>query len=333
MDKLNRGGKLVKFIIRELEAEHLPGALKLVREGYEEEKKMVPFLPAYKELEESLQKKLKALADGGKGFVALRDGEVTGFLAGYPMDQLFGSCRGVYVPLFGQGAQKENRQEIYRELYTCAAEKWVEEGKYSHALTFFAQDRETIDTWFWLGFGLRCVDAIRKTEPLEATASGLEVKKGNFADLPMLASLDQKHSRYYRNSPVFMLKSCENPLQDLKEWLKRENHHLWYALQEGTPVGYLQVEPTGETFISHHPWVMNITGAFVADKTRGRGVGLALLAQAQNWLKEEGYPLCGVDFESINIAGSKFWNRYFTPYTFSLVRRIDERVGREKENA
>ncbi len=330
---MNRGGILSKLIIRKLEKRHLPRALKLVREGYEEEKKKIPFLPEYQELAQGLQTNIKDLAEKGEGFVALEDVDMIGFLAGYPVGQLFGSCRGVYVPLFGHGTQKNNRQEIYRELYTHAAEKWVEGGMFSHALTFFAHDRETIDTWFWLGFGLRCVDSIRKTEEIEVSPSGLEVKKGKFSDLPMLASLHHNHRIYYRKSPVFMLKNFEDPLEDLEEWLSGENHHFWYALDEGAPVGYLQVEPAGETFISRHPSVMNITGAFVADNIRGKGVGLALLARAQKWLKKEGYPLCGVDFESINITGSKFWNRYFTPYTFSLVRRIDERVGREKENA
>jgi hypothetical protein len=36
--------------------------------------------------------------------------------------------------------------------------------------------------------------------------------------------------------------------------------------------------------------------------------------------------MCGVDFESFNLSGNAFWNRYFSPYTYSLARRIDENI-------
>lgn len=38
-------------------------------------------------------------------------------------------------------------------------------------------------------------------------------------------------------------------------------------------------------------------------------------------------PGCSVNFESYNVSGSNFWMRYFTPVCFSLIRRIDERIG------
>jgi len=41
-------------------------------------------------------------------------------------------------------------------------------------------------------------------------------------------------------------------------------------------------------------------------------------------LKEEGYKLLGVDYESFNSTANGFWLKYFTPYTNSVVRRIDE---------
>ncbi len=314
------------FVIKSMEQEHLQGALKLVLEGYREEKEAVPFLPEEKELLESIQSPLKAMLAQEKGLVAMQEDRVMGFIIGYSAERLFGNCRGIYVPLFGQGAKKERRQAIYRDLYARAAEQWVEEEKFTHAITFFAHDREAIDTWFWLGFGLRCVDAIRKTELIETSCRKIDVKKAEFEDLPLITSLYEDHCSYYCHSPIFMQKSCENPLQELEEWLAEENHHLWFALEGGKPLGYMQLEPTGETFVSTHPQVMNITGAFVEEKARCRGTGRVLLAATQQWLQEKDYLLCGVDFESLNIAGSKFWNRFFVPYTFSLVRRIDERL-------
>lgn len=40
--------------------------------------------------------------------------------------------------------------------------------------------------------------------------------------------------------------------------------------------------------------------------------------------KAEGYLLLGVDCESFNPTARGFWLKYFTPYTYGLVRRIDD---------
>lgn len=36
--------------------------------------------------------------------------------------------------------------------------------------------------------------------------------------------------------------------------------------------------------------------------------------------------MLGLDFESINPTAYVFWTKYFTPYTHSVVRRIDEKI-------
>lgn len=43
-------------------------------------------------------------------------------------------------------------------------------------------------------------------------------------------------------------------------------------------------------------------------------------------LKAKGYTSLGVDFESFNSTAYGFWMKYFTAYTHSVVRRIDDRI-------
>jgi len=53
---------------------------------------------------------------------------------------------------------------------------------------------------------------------------------------------------------------------------------------------------------------------------------------AKNWIFRKNnwispflaYNLLGVDFESFNPTASNFWLKYFTEYTHSVVRRIDD---------
>ncbi len=39
----------------------------------------------------------------------------------------------------------------------------------------------------------------------------------------------------------------------------------------------------------------------------------------------EGFLRMGVDFESFNPTAYGFWLKHFTAYTYSVVRRVDER--------
>ena len=69
----------------------------------------------------------------------------------------------------------------------------------------------------------------------------------------------------------------------------------------------------------------NICGAYLRYEFRGTGIFTKLLGYTFDCLRESNIPLCGVDCESINPEAYGFWTKHFTPYTYSLVRRLDER--------
>lgn len=304
---------------------HIDKAAELVMNAYIEAEKHMQ-LPKENNYIDTFRQKIKRLIDIGSGIVAIDEDQVVGFLAGIKIEEFFGKCKGIYCPVYGH-AVDNNKEQIYQKLYQHAAQMWVEDGYTNHAITIFTPDKETIDAWFWLGFGLRCVDAIKQVSKLSGEASSdLQVKKAELSDIPPLGAIHKKHMLYYRKSPIFMPNQDEDPVKDLTEWLNEENHHLWIAYDKGEPIGYMRVQPTGESFISEHPDVMNITGAYVDERYRGINVGNTLLNVVEHWLQENGYKFLGVDYESINVSGSNYWNKQFTPYTFSMVRRIDERI-------
>lgn len=312
----------------QLNEKYVNAAADLVMSAYIEEKTAIPFLPYEEEQLYFLRKLIKNLFNNGTGIVAVRSEELIGFIAGFEVEELFGKYKGIYSPLYGHGGKKEYRSILYQELYMHVAEKWVKNACFTHALTFFAHDTETIDLWFWQGFGLRCVDSICESKKIpENNPSNIIIKKANELDIPALANIHRQHNMYYRNSPIFMPRINEDPVQDLTDWLKKVNHHLWAAYQDEKPLGYMRIQPNAETFVSEHKDIMNVTGAYVMESERKAGIGTMLLGAIQEWLLKNGYTLCGVDFESINITGSRFWNKHFIPYTYSMVRRIDERIS------
>ncbi|AKB31807.1 hypothetical protein MSSIH_1117 [Methanosarcina siciliae HI350] len=312
----------------QLNGKYVNAAADLIMSAYIEEKTEIPFLPYEKDYLYYLRKLIKNLFDKGTGVAAVRGEELIGFIAGFEVKELFGKCKGIYSPLYGHGGKKEYRSVLYQELYTHAAEIWVKNACFTHALTFFAHDTETTDLWFWQGFGLRCVDSICESKQISANnPSNIIIRKVNVLDIPALADIHRQHNMYYGNSPVFMPGRDEDPVQDLTGWLKKDDHHLWAAYQDEKPLGYMKIQPDAETFVSNHRNVMNITGAYVLESERKKGIGTMLLGAIQEWLLQNGYTLYGVDFESINITGSRFWNKHFVPYAYSMVRRIDERIS------
>jgi len=90
---------------------HIIPAVELVMKAYQEKIKSVPFLPK-DNYQEMFQKRIEELFSGGSGVVAIDNGIVIGFLAGYKVDELFGKCKGISCPLYGHGAVKENRTRI-----------------------------------------------------------------------------------------------------------------------------------------------------------------------------------------------------------------------------
>jgi GNAT superfamily N-acetyltransferase len=78
--------------------------------------------------------------------------------------------------------------------------------------------------------------------------------------------------------------------------------------------------------VSDDPEMLNICGGYSLESVRGSGASTAILSALLEWMREHGYMRLGVDFESFNRLGSRFWLRHFEPFTYSLFRRIDERV-------
>ena len=115
--------------------------------------------------------------------------------------------------------------------------------------------------------------------------------------------------------------------KDVEKWLNRaekRNSRLFIALKENKPIAYIEIRGNGETFVSEVSGMMNICGAFCLPEYRGRSIVQNLLNYAISILNMEGYDSLGVDFESFNPTASGFWLKYFTAYTNSVVRRIDE---------
>jgi GNAT superfamily N-acetyltransferase len=303
--------------------DYVSEAASMVADAYDREREFVPYLPD-DDFSEYFHDAIKQLFPEGLGVAALHENRLVGFLAGIPVEKFHGMHPGVYCPVYGHATVEENRIEIYRGLYQQAARLWIEKGLGTHAITMFLDDQDLVDSFFCQGFGMRCIDAIRKTAAIDVHMSSIEIRKSTSEEAEKLSAINTLHTLYYRQSPMFMIKKDIAELNDSNAWLSEKNNHEWAAYRNDVPVGIIRLSPTAETFVSDHPSVMNVKGMYVVENEWGNGVGASLVNTVQQWLMQHKYRLCGVDFESINPLGSRFWMKYFTPYTYSLVRKIDE---------
>lgn len=299
--------------------------MSLFLDDYDEERRIVEILPPREEIQEMVSSSLERIIQHGVGFYAIDEGRLVGYLVGIPTGPLFGLSDGVVVPIHGF-ASVGDVKKVTKTLYLHAVQEWVRRGWFSQAVVMFAHHQVLKEVWFELGFGARCADAIRDLSTPTTPFSPLTIKKVVAWDLPELAPIHQEHHLYYRQAPMFMPNPDEDALQDLQEWFSQKDHHMWVAKRNTKFVGYMRIQPEGESILSRHPKMMNITGAYVIPEERGHHVGASLLEEITAWVHKNGYTRLGVDYEVLNPIGSSFWEKHFTPYTLSVARRIDERI-------
>ncbi|MEA4920759.1 MAG: GNAT family N-acetyltransferase [Clostridiaceae bacterium] len=311
------------MIIVDFTKEHIPQAVSLILSNYAEELSQMPYLPPVGDLPD-----LEKFTNNEFGVTAIEGSEILGFLCFYPIrNNAFTTySKGTFSPLHGHGAVFENRSIIYKRMYQAAAAKLVTAGASSHSISLFANDEQAINAFFTYGFGLRCIDAVRPLTPIDAVCScGLDMRLVSKEDLSLIRPLRRMLTDHLSQSPCFMYLSDK----EFNAWLelaeKRESL-IFAAFDSDNAVAFIEISKSGENFLTCAGDMQNICGAFCLPSYRGKRVFQCLLNFVISKLTSEGYKRVGVDFESFNPTAMHFWPKYFTPYTKSVVRRIDEKV-------
>lgn len=315
------------MIFEALNGNHVESAAKLALSEYYEERGIVPALPDG-DYFERLCNLISEMTEHKLGVAAIENGETVGFLTCYkPWDNHFGRTMGTFSPIHAHGAVKSDRRRIYSLLYQKAAEKWVGQSILSHAISLYAHDTDAVESYFWNGFGLRCIDAIREVKPIECS----DFSRLTFRELPKteaarIAPMKNQLIGHLRSTPAFIPLRPDFDAAKLTAENERRNSRYFVAEEGGEILAFLEIMADGENFACDDPGMMNICGAYMLPEYRSSGVFTKLVSILMDVLASEGYSRCGVDFESFNPTATGFWMKHFTAYTHSVVRRIDERI-------
>ncbi len=326
---------IIYMEILPLQTEHIPAAAALFAAGFKKLRQSVPHLPERMEDPAAAAALLERLLSRSAGVAAFENGRLAGYLGWWQIDGFRNTPhRAAYVPEWAHAAVDERKPAVYRALYRAAAGRWCQAGCQTHAITLLANDEEALRTWFWNGFGLAVVDAVRPVAPLPRPAGGARplppgcsLRKAVPTDAAALAELEMEHTRHYAQPPVLMVPFTPFSAAEYARFLSDPANSAWLAFKDGRLVGYQRFEPAGDGAAAcvSGPGSIANTAAYVQPAARGCGLGPALLDAALADFAARGLQTCSVDFESFNPEAAAFWTKYFTPVCFSLLR-VPERI-------
>lgn len=306
----------------------LPAAGRLLAERHRRHRKHQPFLPSRYEDVGAAEAEVVAAwtAEGASGAVALRDGEVVGFLVGAPRTSpLWGP--NVWVEASGQAVEEA---EVLRDLYAAAASRWVDEGRTAHYALVPTYDEGLVRAWFRLGFGQQQAHAVRAVPTSILPAPDhLLVRPARVEDIPVLAPLSLELPRHQGKAPTFSagdLPTLEEATEEWKEDLADPGFASFVAEHDGVIVGCsvgCSVEKSGAHSGLARPDNAGLLAfAAVSPSARGLGAGRALGEAVLGWAVEQGYDSVVTDWRTTNILSSRAWPALGFEETFLRLHRL-----------
>jgi ribosomal protein S18 acetylase RimI-like enzyme len=315
--------------VRPFSDEHLTAAGRLLAARHTRQRRAEPLLsPAFEDASRAGVEVTGVwrLADAS-GSVALRDGELVGYLIGAPREvDIWGE--NVWVPEAGHAVEEA---EDARDLYAQAAARWYGEGRRRHYALVPASDEGLVDAWFRLGFGQQQAHGVRETVNGAVNLSGgFEIREPSEDDVEALLAVDLALPTHQRGSPVFSEQPLPTEEAVREEWhstLAGNEEKILIGFQNGKPVACWSVVAAELSY--HYKGLMRpeqasyLAFASTVPEARGSGIGVALTQASLAAAARDGYATMVTDWRVTNLLASRFWpKRGFRPAFFRLARSI-----------
>jgi GNAT superfamily N-acetyltransferase len=302
-------GTVSRLELRTFAEDHLDAAGALLAARHRAHRAAEPLLSERFEDADAARGEVASLwaEEHASGAVALRDGQVVGFLLGTRKDdQTWGA--NVWVEAAGYAAVDP---EVIRDLYAFASQQWVDQGRTRHYALVPKLD-DQVDVWFRLSFGAQHAHGIQQVDARAWPPGARRAEPGDVEALLELAPLISDHQA---RAPVFSGIDWDEDADELRAMLAADvvNGELGELVYErdGRVVACFEVVPVEKG--SMHRGLAQPDGAALlgwaasVPDLRGSGAGLALMDAAFAWAHEQGHASMVTDWRETNLLSSRFW--------------------------
>lgn len=320
------------YQVIEVKDMNIEEAVSLCRQEYLEEMQKGKGMPSIdREMEDMWTGITCRVKDAPYGKALLFEEKLIGFLAFFgPWEGFHGVEKGIFSPLGASAFAGKERGKTTSYLFEAIAEELIKDKIFTVAMSRYANNEEVNKTLCLNSFGIRCSDAIMHLQDYAFSAGNSEIVIGelNADEKRETKELYEKLIHHLAQSPCFF----PTPEEKTKRWFENNEIRILAAREKGKIVGYMAIEDEAETFLTERTDMSNICGAYVSEEYRSKGVAKQLLDEVVKMCIKEGKSYLGVDYETVNPTALHFWTKHFTPYTYSFIRRIDERIYRYVRN-
>lgn len=311
-----------------IEEKHLSAMADLLVERQKKEQKSFSFLPS---IDKDVA--LSYLTIGNKGLVALREGEVVGYLC-FKYNDDFYRGRHVVVDYHSFAISISEHPRLLRLMYAEVGQEWVNNGYFSHLIFSPLGNEDTITQWLDQSFAYNQKYAILPFNQYQAmdknnVFSFRKVRKG---DEELLREIAGWNSIHQSKTPSWNPLTQES-LNSVKEGyasLPEDDEAITYLAEEDGEIVGFQVYYRSDiaTDLTRPTKCVELSASAVHPEYRGSGIGKALTNYCFQDLMGLGYEHCYLDWHSPNILASNFWPHLgFKPFMARMIRRVDERIS------
>ncbi len=316
----------LKYQIRHADESLLPRTFELFLDGYRQAQTANPLLP---DLAPPQQKRLQQqIADtlNKAAVVATCGDEVLAYMGASAQFNNRGQ-RAAIISEFGHASVRQDRKRIYQHLYAALAEELLSQGVHIHMIGHFSDDLELTEILFQLGFGALVAERLRDLSDVANCADVAIVQEKCWRSI---ADLAVEHTRYYRDSPIFLVKDDAPAAvaKDLEEHQQDGDQLLVYREGDETKAYFIVGRCFGvdEGQLLYGTNTAQIKSAYVMPSARCQGIGRALLQKSIRWARGSGCDRIFVEHETANVFGGNFWQSHFAPYIYFSMRYVDSRL-------
>jgi GNAT superfamily N-acetyltransferase len=317
---------------RDLDNQYLDDCVKIALCQYNEEQKLVPAL-YFKDYEKEIYQSVKRLFDNDTGILAFEKEKLVGYLCfGKTWGENADGIKEISSPLCGYGISKGyDRGKITSLLFQHASEILCKKGVGNYNITVYAHDMDVISSYVLNNFGILCTDEIRMIDsPIcedfthKYTYEELSTEEiDNKAEC--LLVLWHELVEHLRKGPTYY-SGEEFTDSAYIDYIHEEDTRVFVAKEQENIIGMIDVSKDGNNFVTKEEDTINVGDLYLKPDFRGQNVTQELLLYVTNTLKEEGVKRLWVEHGTTNPTAQRFWGKYFHQFTYTLTRKIDEKI-------